>query len=56
MKEKFIVERYFCKSDGLQESMNIHFKCGYHPKEIKLSYYQNIIEGFIIYELKEEKQ
>jgi hypothetical protein len=53
LKDKFIVERYFCKSDKLQESMNKHFNDGYYPKEIKVSPYQDEVEGFIIYELKE---
>lgn len=53
LKDKFIVERYFCMSDKLQESMNAHFNNGYYPKEIKLVPYQDMVEGFIIYELKE---
>ena len=53
LKDKFVVESYFCKSEKLQESMNERFKDGYYPKEIKVSPYQDKVEGFIIYELKE---
>ena len=53
MKDNFIVDSYFCKTDKLQESMNKRFKDGYCPKEIKVSPYQDRVEGFIIYELKE---
>ncbi|MFD1736274.1 hypothetical protein ACFSCX_06805 [Bacillus salitolerans] len=53
MKEKFIVKSYWCKADKLQESMNEHYKNGYYPKEIKMNPYQDEVEGFIIYELKD---
>lgn len=53
MKDKFIVESYFCNSEKLQESMNERFKDGYYPKEIKVNPYQNMVEGFIIFELKD---
>ncbi len=53
MKDRFIVDSYFCKADKLQESMNKRFEEGYYPKEIKLNPYQDQVEGFIIYELQE---
>lgn len=53
LKDKFIVENYFCSTSKLQENMNKHFKNGYYPKEIKVNPYQDVVEGFIIYELKE---
>lgn len=51
MKDKFIVDNYFCKPNELQESMNEHSRNGYRPKEIKVTPYQDRVEGFIIYEL-----
>lgn len=54
MKDKFIVENYFGKTENLQERMNELFAKGYYPKEIKVEPYQGLVEGFIIYELKEE--
>ena len=52
LKEKFIVESYFCEPDVLQGKMNKYFNDGYYPKEIKLKPYQSVVEGFIIYELQ----
>ncbi|WP_374724112.1 hypothetical protein [Calidifontibacillus erzurumensis] len=54
MKEKFIVDRYFCNTSELQKSMNKRFEEGYYPKEIKLDPYQDKVEGFVIYELQEQ--
>lgn len=51
--KKFIVKSYFCKSDALTIEMNNMFENGYYPKDIKLSPYQDMVEGFIIYELEE---
>lgn len=51
MKERFLVEHYFCEAEELQVSMNKRFEDGYYPKEIKLEPYQNQAIGFIIYEL-----
>jgi hypothetical protein len=53
LKDKFVVDSYFGKANKLQESMNKRFSEGYYPKEIKLSPYQDMVEGFIIYELRE---
>lgn len=53
MREKFIIDTYFCRADELQVSINERFKEGYYPKEIQLTPYQGRVEGFIIYELLE---
>lgn len=51
MKEKFKVQHYSCRAEELQESMNKHLEDGYYPKEIQLEPYQDLVIGFIIYEL-----
>ncbi len=53
MKEKFIVQHYFCNSETLTKEMNRMYEKNYYPKEILLKPYQDRIEGFVIYELKE---
>lgn len=53
LEEKFIVKSYFCEADDIQKSMNEHYKNGYYPKEIKMNPFQDRVEGFIVYELKD---
>lgn len=55
MREKFIVQHYFCDSETLTNEMNRMYEKNYYPKEIKLEPYQNKIMGFIIFELEYSK-
>lgn len=53
LKDRFIVDDYFCRAEDLQTSMNKRFEDGYYPKEIQLEAYQDKTIGFIIYELQD---